>query len=286
MLIKSHTNILITGTTGTGKTIVVNDFLHIPDIQDKSLFFQINFSAQTSAKGTQEVLEGRLTHRRSNLIGPPVGKQGIVFVDDLNTPTPEVYFAQPPIELLRQCIDQKGIYDRKKLTFIHLTETVFVAACGPPGGGRHEITQRLTRRFHTIGMPQVGTSAMTQIFSAIVTGFLTNQKPALPQTVQELAKPLVDATVFLYNKACTTFLPTPSKSHYTFNLRDASSLVSGVLHASPGCYQIPTTLTKLWSHEGCRVFRDRLIDDTDRNLFDCVLMGVLNKYYIRPEPDE
>ncbi|KAA6361579.1 MAG: putative dynein heavy chain, partial [Streblomastix strix] len=139
-----------------------------------------------------------------------IGKQVIVFVHDLKTPTPEIYFAQPPIEFLKQCIDQKGIYDRKKLTFNHLTETVFVAACGPPGGGRHVITQRLTKCFHTIGMPQVGTSALTQIFSAIITGFLTNQKPILPQTVQELAKPLVDATVFLYNKACTTFLPTPS----------------------------------------------------------------------------
>ncbi|KAA6357976.1 MAG: putative Dynein heavy chain, partial [Streblomastix strix] len=173
MLNNAKANIHVTGTTGTGKTIVVNDFLHIATVQEKSLFFQIKTSAQSSAKGIQEVLEGRLTHRRSNLIGPPVGKQGIVFIDDMNTPTSEVYFAQPPIELLRQCIDQKGIYDRKKLTFIHLTETVFVAACGPPGGGRHEVTRRLTRQFHTIGMPQVGAAAMTTIYSFIIVGFLS-----------------------------------------------------------------------------------------------------------------
>ncbi|KAA6375896.1 MAG: putative dynein heavy chain axonemal [Streblomastix strix] len=130
MLNKVKANILVTGTTGTGKTIVVNDFLHISTVQEKSLFFQINFSAQSSAKGMQEVLEGRLTHRRSNLIGPPVGKQGIAFIDDMNTPTPEIYFAQPPIELIRQCVTQFGVYDHKKLTFIHLTDTVFVAACG------------------------------------------------------------------------------------------------------------------------------------------------------------
>ncbi|KAA6358730.1 MAG: putative dynein heavy chain axonemal, partial [Streblomastix strix] len=223
---------------------------------------------QSSAKGIQEVLEGRLTHRRSNLIGPSVGKQGIVFINDMNTPTPEIYFAQPPIELIRQCVAQFGVYDRKKLTFICLTDTVFIAACGPPGGGRHEVTRRLTRSFPTNGMPQVGAAAMTTIYSFIIVSFLSNQKPSLPATLQELAQPLVDATVEIYQETYCTFLPTPSKSHYTFNLRDASSLVSGMLHSSYD-YKSSLKLVKLWAHEGCLVFRAGawndaiVIDDKD-----------------------
>lgn len=281
LLVKANSNVLVTGGTGTGKTIVVNDFLHIPSVVDSSLSFQINFSAQTSAKGTQEVLESRLTHRRSNLIGPPAGKKALIFVDDLNTPTPEVYFAQPPIELIRQCIDQKGIYDRRKLTFIHLTDTLFIGACGPPGGGRNTMTERLTRRFHILAMPLVGESAMTSIFGAITQGFFTSptQKPPFSQVVQNLGLPLVQATVELYTQVCEGFLPTPSKLHYTFNLRDASSVISGLLHASPICYTQPVTIIKLWAHEGCRVFRDRLIDNIDREMFDSVLNQVLEKYF-------
>ncbi|KAA6394431.1 MAG: putative dynein heavy chain [Streblomastix strix] len=128
ILNKAKANILVTGTIGTGKTIVGNNFLHISTVQDKSLIFQIKFSAQSKAKGIQEVLEGRLAHRRSKQIGPPVGIQGIVFIDDMKTPTPEIYFAQPPFGLIRQCDTQFGVYDHKKLTFIHLTGTVFVAA--------------------------------------------------------------------------------------------------------------------------------------------------------------
>ncbi|KAA6353511.1 MAG: hypothetical protein EZS28_050962, partial [Streblomastix strix] len=90
----------------------------------------------------------------------------------------------------------------------------------------------------------------------------------LPATVQELAQPVVDATVEIYQETYSTFLPTPSKSHYTFNLRDASSLASGVLHSSSG-YQSSLILVKLWAHEGCRVFRAgawndaNVIDDKD-----------------------
>jgi dynein heavy chain len=75
----------------------------------------INFSAQTSSKRTQEMIEGKLEKRRKNIIGAPVGKRVIIFVDDLNMPKLDTYGSQPPIELLRQYQDFGGMYDREKL---------------------------------------------------------------------------------------------------------------------------------------------------------------------------
>jgi len=47
--------------------------------------------------------------------------------------------------------------------------------------------------------------------------------------VQALAEPTVHITIQLYDAMCAEMLPTPSKSHYTFNLRDVSKVVQGVL---------------------------------------------------------
>ena len=75
------------------------------------------------------------------------------------------------------------------------------------------------------------------------------------------------ATMDVYKSAVSNFLPTPSKSHYVFNLRDFSRVVSGVLLVPKTHMQEGDKLIRLWVHEVYRVFYDRLVDDTDRSKF-------------------
>lgn len=42
---------------------------------------------------------------------------------------------------------------------------------------------------------------------------------------------MVDATLAVYKDAIDHFLPTPSKSHYIFNLRDFARVIRGALLA-------------------------------------------------------
>jgi dynein heavy chain len=69
-------------------------------------------------------------------LGAPSGKTMCMFIDDLNMPALDKYGSQPPVELLRQVIDQGGFYDRQKLFFKYVANCTFAAACAPPGGGR------------------------------------------------------------------------------------------------------------------------------------------------------
>jgi dynein heavy chain len=66
----------------------------------------------------------------------------VFFIDDVNMPAREKYGAQPPIELLRQFQDFRGMYDRKQLFWRDIEDVTLCAACGPPGGGRQEVSPR------------------------------------------------------------------------------------------------------------------------------------------------
>lgn len=116
----------------------------------------------------QNLIDAKLDRRRKGVFGPPVGKRAIIFVDDLNMPTLEAYGAQPPIELLRQFMDHGGWYDRQN-TFRKMDDCQFIAAMGPPGGGRNHITSRYARHFSLISITDFDDSTLRRIFSTILT---------------------------------------------------------------------------------------------------------------------
>jgi len=101
------------------------------------------------------------------------------------------------------------------------------------------------------------------IFGTILKAFFRKNKFSFE--IIELAErnTIVNATLGLYNAVSNEFLPTPSKSHYTFNLRDVSKIVQGMLMTSSSTTFNLLNCTYLWIHEVCRVFKDRLVDEAD-----------------------
>lgn len=58
--------------------------------------------------------------------------------------------------------------------------------------------------------------------------------------------------------------PTPTKSHYLFNLRDISKVIMGICMADKDLVVKQEGMVRLWVHETLRVFSDRLVDEIDR----------------------
>ncbi|CAK85038.1 unnamed protein product (macronuclear) [Paramecium tetraurelia] len=269
-LIEGGFNILLSGETGTGKTVIINEYLYSLE-SDRFVFSTLNFSAQTSAKNLQDLFmdKDKFMKKKKDLLGPPAGRKMILFIDDVNMPALEKYGAQPPNELFRQIIDQGGFYDLKKLYFMYVKDCQFITACAPPGGGRNPVTPRLFRHFNQTWCPDLSQRSMEVIFTAILKGFLMEQNKGL----DKFASYIVKSSVEIYFKITKELLPTPTKSHYTFNLRDLSKVIQGILQIRYDNLTNKEMLIQLWAHESQRVFQDRLVDDKDRDWFLTLLMG-------------
>ncbi|RKO95991.1 hypothetical protein CAUPRSCDRAFT_12306 [Caulochytrium protostelioides] len=111
---------------------------------------------------------------------------------------------------------------------------------------------------------------MTAIYETMLSKFGVG----FPSEIQNLVPRVVRATLELYCTIRDTCLPTPQKSHYTFNMRDVSRVFVGLLAVAPADLatggehsDVVAEFGRAWRHEGRRVFMDRLVDDTDINWF-------------------
>ncbi|KAJ9531756.1 hypothetical protein QJQ45_021904, partial [Haematococcus lacustris] len=305
-------SVLLTGVTGVGKSVIVVDALEGLRARKGVVPFTINFSAQTQSVDTQYLIESKLEKKRKTKFGAPVGKRLVFFVDDINMPARDRYGAQPPIELLRQFQDLQGFYDRKKLWWKEVEDTTLCAACAPPGGGRQEMSPRFVRHFTMLCVPPPSEQATKTILGSIFNGFLSDFQPDF----RSIAKPIVDASVEAYvrisvgcgrprdqrrgrcrqalplvpgavtpvaifevvGKLREELLPTPAKSHYTFNLRDLSKVFQGTLMVLPASCPSRDVMLRLWVHEASRVFHDRLINDEDKEYFKHMMAELITKH--------
>lgn len=152
---------------------------------------------------------------------------------------------------------------RFEINLVIIPLQLLVTAMSPPGGGRSDITARFVRHFSILSIDSFDDNTMKKIFQAIVDW---NFSKEFDSEVVRWSRPMVQATMHVYKTASSLFLPTPSKSHYIFNLRDFSRVIRGILLMPNTHLKDGSKLMRLWVHEVYRVFYDRLVDDGDRQI--------------------
>ena len=277
--IRNDYPVLFCGDTGTGKSVMVKEKL-MKGMGDTFVSHFMNFSANSKANQTQDIIDGKVDKRRKGVFGPPLGKKLVVFVDDLNMPNKEAYGAQPPIEILRQMLHWGGWWDRREIEWRQMVDTIYVAAMGLPGGGKTHITCRYSRWYNIVIVTPFDDEGMTRIFTTIFGWWCQNQLPSV--SVNSINGPVVAATLEVFKQISAGLLPSPAKSHYTFNLRDIAKVVQGIMSVDPASIGGADEVFRLWVHESQRIFMDRLIDNTDKDWFLKMQGDVAQKLFKKP----
>ncbi|XP_063728306.1 dynein axonemal heavy chain 6-like isoform X2 [Symsagittifera roscoffensis] len=237
----------------------------------------IQFSAQTNSHKVQSQLIFKLIKRGKEGLTAPKGKRVVAFIDDINMPMPETFGSQPPLELIRQLLESSGFYVFPKLQWKNIHDLSVVAACAPPGGGRQNMSPRLLSQFRMLALPHPSESSLRHVFTVRLGHFLESRD--FLQDVKEQREALVNAAIGIYNQMSRTMLPTPTKIHYTFNLRDLSQVITGLFQADDTVVISRESAASLLAHEATRVFHDRLTDTADRKHFFKILTDELHLHF-------
>ncbi|KAM5238846.1 dynein axonemal heavy chain 14 [Ctenodactylus gundi] len=311
LLLKNSFPVLLTGECGVGKTAAINQMLEKldgpgaldikqgsilgevllheptekPEVRtDESSFKNekgitvstINFTTNITAAKTKELIFKKLVRKAKDTLGAPKNNRTVIFIDDVSVPVPDESGVQPPLELLRQLLDMGGTYDTERNVWKNIQDLSVVAACILPGG-RHSLSPRLLKHFSVLVLPHPPQSALWTIFQAHL-GMYFSINNFTPD-VQKCKDQIISCSLAVYYHVCRSMLPTPTKCHYMFNLRDMFKLLLGLMQADKDVVNSQETAALLFVHEATHVFHDRLIEPSERSLFYQLLSEELENYF-------
>ncbi len=271
-----HKPLLLCGPPGSGKTMTLYATLKsFPDYEMVGL----NFSSATRPELILKTFDRYCEYKRTpkGLVLRPVqpGKWLVVFCDEINLPSTDKYNTQRVISFLRQLAEQGGFWRTADHTWVILERIQFVGACNPPtDAGRVPLSHRYLRHAPLVLVDFPSSSSLTQIYGTFYRALMKLQPP-----LRSHADALTAAMIEFCLASQKRFTPD-MHAHYIYSPRELSRWVRAIHEAIKSKENMKLEeLVRLWTHEGLRLFQDRLVSLDEREWTDKALDGIVLKHF-------
>ncbi|KAG8452968.1 hypothetical protein GDO86_004684 [Hymenochirus boettgeri] len=241
----------------------------------------VHCSAQTSSRHILQKLTQTclvISTNTGRVYRPKDCEHLVLYLKDINLPKPDKWGTSTLVAFLQQVLTYHGFYD-DNLEWVGLENIQIVASMSAGGSiGRHKLTTRFTSvvRICAIDYPerdQLQTICSSYLEPVILKKLRNHATWASVSKIQQLAGSMVQ----VYEQVRAKF-SVDDYSHYLFTPCILTQWITGLFRydltggsskASSDC------VLEVVAYEARRLFRDRIVTAKELNVFDNILMSVL-----------
>lgn len=266
---------ILIGSEGVGKHMILRHcFSKFKNVSIST----IHCSSQTrSSHVIQRLLQCCLgmTTNTGRVLRPKDSEKLVLYLKDIDLPTPDKYETVELIQFLQQLLTYKGFYDRS-LEWVAIENVQVVCTMNPAGSlGRHHPSTRFTsivRLFHVSYTDQAQQMTIYKniLQSVLESCFKNHPMWSLSKNIQKIAASMVR----LYSEV-KEYYSVDMYPHYIFTLRDLSNWVVNLRR-----YEYHNNdehgILDVLAYESLRIFHDKLVTKDHRQKFIDILSNVMS----------